>query len=107
MIHQTENQFALTPSIRCTDQAVHIGSRHELFEDSKLLSGAGGHLILPLLWKNGKVGILPLSITLIVAFRGTQFHQMPHAPADQIAVALQIAIFTLGSAQDFGKTLCG
>lgn len=68
-INQTENQFTLTSGICRTHKALHIFSCHQFFENSKLLFGAGRHLILPLFGKDREVCIRPLIIFLIVGFR--------------------------------------
>ena len=92
MVNQSENQFSLTACIGCTDQTLYILPQHELFQDSKLLFRTGGHLILPIFRQNRKVIIPPLGILLIIGFRLGKFHQMPHTPADNVAIALHITI---------------
>ena len=66
LVHQTENQFALAPCVRCTDDTVHIRAVHQLLQDAKLLFGAGRHQILPLLRQDGQVCDAPLDVLGVV-----------------------------------------
>ena len=75
-------------------------------QDAKLLFGAGRHQILPLLRQDRKVCDAPLDVFGIVDIGRCQFHQVPYAPAYQIAVSLKVAILTAGSTEDFGVSLC-
>ena len=68
----------------------------------KLLFGGRRHQILPLLRQNGQICDTPLNILGIVDIGRCQLHQMSHAPAYQIAVALQITVLTVGRTEDFG-----
>ena len=104
MVNQSENQFALTPCIGCTDQTLHIFPLHELFQDSELLFRAGGHLILPMFRQNRKIIILPLCILFIIGFRLGKFHQMPHTPTDKVAIALHITVPALICPDHFRET---
>ena len=44
----------------------------------------------------------PLDVLGIVDIGWSQFYQVPHAPAYQIAVALKVAVLTAGGTEDFG-----
>jgi len=70
-------------------------------QDTKLLFGGRRHQILPLLRQDGQVCDAPLGVLGIVDIRRSQFHQMTNAPADEIAVALKVAVLTAGGAKDF------
>ena len=37
LVHQTENQFSLTPGIATVHDAIHIRAVHQLLQDAKLL----------------------------------------------------------------------
>jgi len=52
-------------------------------------------LRVPIFRQNRKIIIPPLGILFIIGFRLGKFHQMPHTPADKIAIALHITIPTL------------
>ena len=86
----------------CADDALHVRTVHELFQDTELLFGAGRHKVLPFLRQDGQVGNVPLHILLSVGTGRSQFYQMANTPAYQIAVALQIAVLTVGGTEDFG-----
>ena len=88
--------------IRCTDNAIHIWAVHQFLQDAKLLFGAGRHQILPLFRQDGQVCNAPLDVLFIVDIGRCQLYQMTHAPAYQIAVALQITVLTVGGTEDFG-----
>ena len=90
------------PCICCTDNAIHIRAVHQLLQDTKLLFGGRRHQILPLLRQNGQVCNAPLDILGIVDIGRSQLHQMTNAPADEIAVALKVAVLTVGSTENFG-----
>ena len=82
-------------------EAVHIWAVHEFLQDAKLLFSAGRHQILPLLRQYGQICDAPLNVFGIVDIGWSQFYQMTHAPAYQIAVALKVAVFAAGCAKDF------
>lgn len=90
------------PCIRSTDHAVHIRAVHKFLQDAKLLFGAGRHQILPPFRQDGQICDAPLDVFGIVDIRRSQFHQMTHTPANQIAVALKVAVLTAGGTEDFG-----
>ena len=90
------------PCIATVHDAVHIRAVHELLQDAKLLFGAGRHQILPLLRQDGQVCNAPLDVLGIVDIGRSQFYQMPDAPADEIAVALKVAILTVSGTENFG-----
>ena len=71
-------------------------------QDAKLLLGGRRHQILPLLRQDGQICDAPLDVFGIVDIGRSQFYQVPHAPADEIAVTLQIAILSIGCTEDFG-----
>ena len=70
-------------------------------QDAELLFGAGRHQILPLLRQDGQICDTPLDVLGIVDIGRSKFHQMTNAPADEIAVALQITVLTVGGTEDF------
>ena len=88
--------------IATVHNAIHIRAVHELLQDTKLLFGAGRHQILPLFRQDGQVCNAPLDELFIVDIGRCQLHQMPDAPAHQIAVALQITVLSVGCTKDFG-----
>ena len=89
------------PCIATVHDAIHIRAVHEFFQDAKLLFGAGRHQILLLLRQDGQICNAPFDVFGIVDIRRSQFHQMTHTPAYQIAVALKVAVFAAGCAKDF------
>ena len=89
------------PCIRSTDHAVHIRAVHKFLQDVKLLFGAGRHQILPPFRQDGQICDAPLDVLGIVDIGRCQLHQMTHAPADEMAVALKVAVFAAGCAKDF------
>ena len=88
--------------IRSADHALHIRAVHQFLQDAKLLFGGRRHQILPLLRQNGQICDTPLDVFGIVDVGRCQFHQVPHAPAYQIAIALKVAVLTAGDTEDFG-----
>ena len=88
--------------IATVHNALHIRAVHQLLQDAKLLFGGRRHQILPLLRQDGQVCNAPLDVLGIVDIGRCQLHQMPDAPAHQIAVALQITVLTVGRTEDFG-----
>ena len=74
---------------------------HEFLQDAKLLFGGRRHQILPLLRQNGQICDAPLDVSGIVDIWWCQLHQMPYAPAYQIAIALPITILPIGRTEDF------
>ena len=88
--------------IRSANHIVHIRAVHELLQDAKLLFSDGRHQILPLLRQDRQICNAPLNVFGIVDIGWCQLHQVPHAPAHQIAVALKVAVLTVGSTKDFG-----
>ena len=88
--------------IRSADHALHIRAVHQFLQDAKLLLGGRRHQILPLLRQNGQICDTPLDVFGIVDIGWSQFYQVPHAPAYQIAVALKVAVLTVGCTEDFG-----
>ena len=88
--------------IATVHDAIHIRAVHQLLQNAKLLFGGRRHQILPLLRQDGQVCDAPLDILGIVDIRRSQFHQMTHTPAHQIAVALKVAVLTAGGTEDFG-----
>jgi len=102
LVDKAEDQFALPAGIRCTDDTVHVWAVHQLLQDTKLLFGAGRHQILPLLRHDGQVCDAPLDVLGIINIGRCQFHQMTDTPTDEIAVALKVAILTIGGTEDFG-----
>ena len=71
-------------------------------QDAELLFGAGRHQILPLLRQDGQICDAPLDVFGIVDIGRSKLHQMTHAPAYQITVALKVAVLTVGGTEDFG-----
>ena len=89
-------------SIRCTDNAIHIWAAHQLLQDTKLLFGGRRHQILPPFRQDGQICDAPLDVFGIVDIGRSKLHQMTHAPAYQITVALKVAVLTVGGTEDFG-----
>ena len=89
------------PCIRSADHTVHIRAVHELLQDAKLFFGGRRNQILPLLRQDGQVCDAPLDILGIVDVGRCQFHQMPHTPAYEIAVALKVAVLPVGRTENF------
>jgi len=106
LVHQPEDEFALTPCVRSTDHAVHIRAVHKFLQDAKLLLGGRRHQILPPFRQDGQICDAPLDVLGIVDIGRRKLNQMPHAPAYQIAVALKVAILTAGCTEDFGIGHC-
>ena len=102
LVHQTEDQFSLASCIRCTDNAIHIWAVHQLLQDTKLLFGGRRHQILPPFRQDGQICDAPLDVFGIVDIGRSKLHQMTHAPAYQITVALKVAVLTVGGTEDFG-----
>lgn len=100
LVHQPEDEFALTSGIATVHEAVHIWAVHEFLQDAKLLFGAGRHQILPLLRQYGQICDAPLNVFGIVDIGRSQFYQMPDAPADEITVALPITILSIGRTEN-------
>ena len=97
VVHQTEDQFSLTTGICCAHKTCNIFSGHEPFQDTELLLCTGGHFILPVRREDRQASICPFAVFCIVGFGLCQLHQMTDTPTDDVAVAFQVAIFTLGS----------
>lgn len=87
--------------IAAVHDAVYIRALHQLLQDAKLFFRAGRHQILPLLRQDRQIGDAPLDVFGIVDIGWGKLHQMPHAPAYQIAVALKVAVLTAGGTEDF------
>ena len=90
------------PCIRSADHTVHIRAVHELLQDAKLFFGGRRNQILPPFRQNGQICDTPLDVFGIVDVGRCQFHQVPHAPAHQIAVAFKVAVLTAGGTKNFG-----
>ena len=88
--------------IATVHDAIHIRAVHQLLQNAKLLFGGRRHQILPLLRQNGQICDTPLDVFGIVDVGRCQFHQVPHAPAHQIAVAFKVAVLTAGGTKNFG-----
>ena len=69
-------------------------------QNAKLLLGRCRHEILPLFRQDGQICDTPLDVLGIVDIGWSKFHQMTNAPADEIAVALQITVLTVGGTED-------
>ena len=92
LVDQSEDQFALPSGITTVHHGINVCPVHEFFQNRKLLFGAGRHKVLPLLRQDGQVRDAPLHILLPIGTGRRKFHQMPHAPAYDIAAALKVAI---------------
>ena len=88
--------------ITTVHDALHIRAVHQLLQDAKLLLGGRRNQILPLFRQNGQICDAPLNVFGIVDIGRSQFYQMPDAPADEIAVALKVAVLPVGGTEDFG-----
>ena len=71
-------------------------------QDAKLLFGTGRHQIPPLFWQDGQICDAPLGVLFVVNVGRCQLHQMPDAPAYQIAIPFKVAVLTVGGTEDFG-----
>jgi len=69
-------------------------------QDAELLFGGRRHKILPPFRQNGQICDTPLDVFGIVDVGRCQFHQVPHAPADEITVALPITILSIGRTEN-------
>ena len=69
-------------------------------QDAKLLFGGRRHQILPLLRQDRQICNAPLDVLGIVNIGWGKLYQMPHAPADEITVALPITILSIGRTKD-------
>ena len=78
--------------IATVHDAIHIRAVHKFLQDAKLLLGGRRHQILPLLRQDGQICNAPFDVLGIVDIGWSQFYQVPHAPAYQIAVTLQITV---------------
>ena len=87
--------------IRSADDAIYIGAVHQVFQDTELLLGGGGHEVLPLLRQDGQVSDVPLNELFIVDIGWRKLYQMPNAPTNQIAIALQITVLAASCTKDF------
>ena len=105
MVHQSEDQFALTTGICRTHKAGDIISGHEFFQDTELLLGSGRNLIPPVRREDRQVSICPFAVFCIVGFGLCQLHQMTDTPADHISVSFEVAIFTLVCPKNLCDTL--
>ena len=99
---KNEKGVTFLPNIRCTDNAIHIWAVHQLLQDTKLLFGGRRHQILPPFRQDGQICDAPLDVFGIVDIGRSKLHQMTHAPAYQITVALKVAVLTVGGTEDFG-----
>ena len=70
-------------------------------QNAKLLFGGRRHEVLPLLRQDGQVGNAPLDELFIVDIGRCQLYQMPDAPAHQIAIALKVAVLSVGRTENF------
>ena len=89
------------PCIATVHDAIHIRAVHELLQDAELLFGGRRHKILPPFRQNGQICDTPLDVFGIVDIGRGQFYQVPHAPADEIAVALKVAVLPVGRTENF------
>ena len=89
------------PCIATVHNAIYVRAVHQFLQDAKLLFGGRRHQILPLLRQDGQVCNAPLDVLGIVDIGRSKLHQMTHAPAYQITVALKVAILTAGGTKDF------
>ena len=100
LVHQPEDEFALTSGIATVHDAVYVRAVHQLLQNAKLLFGGRRHQIMPLLRQDGQICDTPLDVLGIVDIGRSKFHQMTNAPADEIAVALPITILSIGRTED-------
>ena len=90
------------PCIATVHDAVHIRAVHELLQDAKLFLGRRRHQILPPFRQDGQICDAPLGVLFVVNVGRCQLHQMPDAPAYQIAIPFKVAVLTVGGTEDFG-----
>ena len=106
LIDATEDQLALASGITGIYHLRHIRGVHQLFENIKLFLFIFAHHHLPMLRQNRQVIISPLGILGVIAVCIRKPGQMPHAPADTPAIALQIPVLT-GSCTDHRSQTLG
>ena len=92
LIHQTENQFAFTPSVTGIDDGIHVGAIHQSTEIFKGVLFAGCQHIAERLRQNGKIVIAPFLEMLVIAASIHRGYQMSHAPGYEKVVAFIKAI---------------
>lgn len=90
------------PCIGCGGHTIYIRAVHQLFQDAELLFGGRRHKVQPPIRQDGQVCDAPLDVLGIINIGRCQFHQMTDTPTDEIAVALKVAILTIGGTEDFG-----
>ena len=95
LIDKTENEFSLAPGIGGAHKAGHVGTFHQRAQNVKLLLFLVGDDVLPRFREDGQILIAPFLETLVIAASVGKGHQMPDAPAHQIAVSLQIPVVFL------------
>ena len=92
LIDETENEFTLAPGVSGANQAGHVGVLHQGAQNVKLLLFLVGDDVLPHFWEDRQILIAPFFETLVISASVGKGHQMPNAPAHQIAVSLQISV---------------
>ena len=99
-IDQTEDQFALPSGVRSAYHGIHPFVFHQPAKKVKLLFLILRHFIFPCFRQDRQITIAPSGILFPISLRLRQFQEVPHAPAYQVAAALQVAVFFLICAQD-------
>ena len=95
LVNKTENQFSLAPGVGGAHKAGHVGALHQGAQNVKLLLFLVGDDVLPRFREDGQILIAPFLETLVIPASVSKGHQMPDAPAHQIAVSLQIPVVFL------------
>ena len=95
LVDETENEFSLAPGVSGANQAGHVGALHQGAQNVKLLFFLVGDDVLPRFREDGQILIAPFLETFVIPVRIGKGHQMPDAPAHQIAVSLQISVVFL------------
>ena len=95
LVNKTENQFSLAPGVGGAHKAGHVGALHQGAQNIKLLLFLVGDDVLPRFREDGQILIAPFLETLVIPASVGKGHQMPDAPAHQIAVSLQISVVLL------------
>ena len=95
LVDETENEFSLAPGVGGAHKAGHVGALHQGAQNVKLLFFLVRDDVLPRFREDGQILIAPFLETLVIPASVSKGHQMPDAPAHQIAVSLQIPVVLL------------
>ena len=105
LVDQPKDELSFPPGVGGADQTLHVLPRHERRQRVELPAFLRGEGIFPLAGQNGQPGQLPLGVGRVVGVGGGQPRQMPQAPGDEVAPALQVAVPAALDAQHSGDGL--